>query len=79
MKMEKVMPLPKPKDVEKTDVFISRCIKFAVADGMPKEQAAAACYSQAKSAGRKVGKDISVKFFKKDVEKVRILIVLFLH
>jgi hypothetical protein len=63
------MPLPKPVKEEKTDVFISRCIKFAVAEGMPQEQAAAACYSQARAAGRKVSKDVSMKFFKKDVEK----------
>lgn len=63
------MPLPKPRDEEKTGAFISRCIKFAVAEGMPQNQAVAACYSQARTAGRKTDKDISIELFKKDVEK----------
>ena len=48
------MPLPKPRANETTSDFISRCISFAVDEGMPNKQAIAACYSQARRAGRKV-------------------------
>lgn len=40
------MPLPKVKPNEKRSKFISRCISFAVKDGMPQEQAVAACHTQ---------------------------------
>ena len=48
------MPLPKPKPSETTSDFISRCISFAVDEGMPQAQAVAACYTAARRAGRKV-------------------------
>lgn len=39
------MPLPKPRTGEERDKFISRCISFAVRDGMPQKQAVAACHT----------------------------------
>ncbi|MEK6881604.1 MAG: HK97 family phage prohead protease, partial [Nanoarchaeota archaeon] len=39
------MPLPKPRTGEKENDFVGRCISFAVNDGMPQEQAVAACFS----------------------------------
>lgn len=39
------MPLPKPKTGESQDDFVGRCISFAVKDGMPQNQATAACFS----------------------------------
>lgn len=38
------MPLPKPNKGEKKADFISRCISKAVKDGMPQDQAIAACH-----------------------------------
>lgn len=40
------MPLPKPSAGEDKNKFVSRCISFAVRDGMPQEQATAACFTQ---------------------------------
>lgn len=39
------MPLPKPNKGEERNKFISRCISFAVDDGMPQDQAVAACHT----------------------------------
>jgi len=39
------MPLPTPSKGEERNTFISRCISKAVGDGMPQEQAVAACHS----------------------------------
>ena len=39
------MPLPTPNKGEKQNKFVSRCISFAVGDGMPQEQAVAACHT----------------------------------
>lgn len=50
----KAPPLPKPRAGETTSAFISRCISFAVDEGMPQTQAVAACYTAARRAGRKV-------------------------
>ena len=48
------MPLPRPRSGEPTKAFISRCISFATDEGMPSNVAVAACYSQARRAGRSV-------------------------
>jgi len=39
------MPLPTPTKGEKRNDFISRCISFAVDEGMPQNQAVAACHT----------------------------------
>lgn len=45
--MEEIkIPLPKPRTGEGQNEFISRCISFAVGDGMPQKQATAACFTQ---------------------------------
>ena len=53
------MPLPNPKKGENRNDFSSRCIGFAVDDGMPQEQAVAACLSQWRKSKQK---NINLKF-----------------
>ena len=43
------MPLPNPNKGEERSKFISRCISFAVGDGMEQEKAVAACNTQWRS------------------------------
>ena len=38
------MPIPKPAKGEERSKFVSRCISFAVREGMPQNQVVAACH-----------------------------------
>jgi hypothetical protein len=55
------MPLPKPGKGEERGKFISRCISFAVDDGMPQEQAVAACHEAWRRKG-KTKQALNLKF-----------------
>lgn len=49
------MPIPKPRDDESKDDYVSRCIGFLIDEGKPKNQAAAICTAQWK--GGKMAED----------------------
>jgi len=50
------MPLPKPNSNEEEQHFVSRCISFAVSDGMPHDQAVAACHTRFRDSKRETQK-----------------------
>lgn len=60
------MPLPIPNPNEEQNTFVSRCVSYAVNEGMPQEQAVAACNIQWRKA-----KESSIDF--KQKSKIELL------
>ena len=56
------MPLPKPRPREERGDFISRCISFAVRDGMPQDQAIAACHTAWRANKQNTMKNINLSY-----------------
>jgi len=57
------MPLPKPSKNEEKSKFISRCISFAVRDGMEQERAIAACHTQWRNKMKSKGDSLMFEYF----------------